>query len=218
MENTDKEDRRITRTKSALNQAFFELIKEKGYASVTVEEITSRANLGRTTFYLHYQDKEDLLLAGLEEQLTAWVNEITRLPLVLWFQKSNSKLIRWIFQTVFETVKANEDIFALVTQEQTSRLYERFRRILAEAVTKVIEGNPWSKNRLAEVSLPISYLIDYFAGAIWASIVWWATNDFSPSPEEMANYFRLLYFPGMLAALNVKDIPGLMESLKVKVE
>jgi AcrR family transcriptional regulator len=218
MANTEKEDRRITRTKSALNRAFLELIKEKGYASVTVEEITARANLGRTTFYLHYQDKEDLLLEGLEEQLTAWVNEITRLPLILWFQKSNNKLIRWIFQTVFETVKANEDMFALATQEQTSKLYERFHRILTEAVTKVIEGNPWSKNRLAEVSLPISYLIDYFAGAMWASIVWWASNEFSPSPDEMANYFRLLYFPGMLSALNVKDVAGLMESANIKGE
>ena len=93
MKHSTGEDRRIIRTKSALNRAFLELVKEKGYESVTIEEITSRANIGRTTFYLHYQDKEDLLLEGLEEQLTTLVNEIIQRPLALWFQENKGKLI-----------------------------------------------------------------------------------------------------------------------------
>ena len=51
MEEKKKEDRRSTRTRQALHLALLELVKEKGYEGVTVEEITARANLGRTTFY-----------------------------------------------------------------------------------------------------------------------------------------------------------------------
>jgi hypothetical protein len=57
-----KTDRRVLRTRAALRQALMELIREKGYEALTVEEITQHANLGRATFYLHYRDKDDLLL------------------------------------------------------------------------------------------------------------------------------------------------------------
>ena len=57
-----KLDRRVQRTRKLLNDALMALIQEKGYDSVTIEDITERANLGRTTFYLHYQSKDDLLL------------------------------------------------------------------------------------------------------------------------------------------------------------
>jgi Transcriptional regulator len=216
MSEKKKEDRRIQRTKSSLRQALRELAKEKGYSDVTIEDITNRAKLGRTTFYLHYQDKEDLLLEGIEEQLSDWVNEIIQRPLILWFKESNGKLIKSIFQTVFETVKNNSDVFTIATHDQSSKIYDRFRVILGEAVTKLVEENPWAKERVSEVSMPISYLADYFCGAIWASIVWWGAHDFSPSPAEMANYFRLLYFPGMLSALNARNIPGLMDAITTK--
>jgi len=213
MKHSTGEDRRIIRTKSALNRAFLELVKEKGYESVTIEEITSRANIGRTTFYLHYQDKEDLLLEGLEEQLTTLVNEIIQRPLALWFQENNGKLIKWIFQTLFEAVKENSDIFRLITREQSNKVYDRFRKIITNATLKILNENPWIQKKRNNVAVPISYLTDYFSGAMWSSIVWWAANDFTPSADEMADSFRLLFFPGMLRALNVKDVSGLLEPL-----
>ncbi len=55
-------DRRVLRTHAALQDALLDLILEKRYDEITVEEITDWANVGRTTFYLHYQDKDALLL------------------------------------------------------------------------------------------------------------------------------------------------------------
>lgn len=55
------EDRRIRRTQESLRRALIALVLEKGFAAVTVGEITSRANVGRSTFYTHYADKLDLL-------------------------------------------------------------------------------------------------------------------------------------------------------------
>ena len=53
----NKTDRRIQRTRQALHSALLELTKEKGYDSISIEEITAHANVGRATFYLHYKDK-----------------------------------------------------------------------------------------------------------------------------------------------------------------
>ena len=59
-------DRRVVRTRKLLQDALFELILRNGYESIRVQDITDEANLGRATFYVHYKDKEDLLLASIE--------------------------------------------------------------------------------------------------------------------------------------------------------
>src|SRR5690606_24086942 len=68
----ERMDRRVRRTREALRRALIEEILEKGYAQVTVQDIIDRADVGRSTFYAHFQDKDDLLFYGLEELRTAF--------------------------------------------------------------------------------------------------------------------------------------------------
>jgi AcrR family transcriptional regulator len=56
-------DKRVQRTRELLEKALIELINEQGYDAVTVQDIVNRANLGRTTFYLHYQSKDELFMS-----------------------------------------------------------------------------------------------------------------------------------------------------------
>src|ERR671911_1971150 len=60
-------DRRVRRTQELLRGALMALIMEKGYDRITVQDILDKADIGRSTFYAHYRDKEDLLLAGFED-------------------------------------------------------------------------------------------------------------------------------------------------------
>ena len=62
-----KTDRRVERTRQLLRDALVSLILEKGYQKITVQDIIDKANVGRSTFYSHYQDKEDLLFSGFDE-------------------------------------------------------------------------------------------------------------------------------------------------------
>src|SRR5579863_8113421 len=61
-----KQDRRIERTRQLLRQALFSLVQEKGFDAVTVQDIIDRANVGRSTFYVHFVDKEDLLVQAMD--------------------------------------------------------------------------------------------------------------------------------------------------------
>ena len=70
-----KRDRRTERTKDALRQALIELISERGYERLSVQDIIDRANIGRSTFYTHFQDKEDLLLSGFNNLGTSTLLE-----------------------------------------------------------------------------------------------------------------------------------------------
>src|SRR5258705_13839638 len=60
------EDRRIQRTQQLLRGALLSLIQERGFESLSVQDIIDRANVGRATFYAHFDNKEDLLASGID--------------------------------------------------------------------------------------------------------------------------------------------------------
>lgn len=68
-------DRRVRRTRGRLKEALLELMHERGYEGLTVREIADRADVGRSTFYDHFESKEDLLFAGVEEHLAAMTGD-----------------------------------------------------------------------------------------------------------------------------------------------
>lgn len=69
-------DRRIGRTRRRLKEALLQLIQERGYEEIAVEDITRRADVGRSTFYSHFKSKEDLLFAGFDH----WLRSLTEAP------------------------------------------------------------------------------------------------------------------------------------------
>src|SRR5215468_2732595 len=77
-----KEDRRIQRTRQLLRDSLMELIVERGFSDLTIQDITDRANVSRTTFYLHYRDKDELLFDNIQVLYTNLISqsigEITR--------------------------------------------------------------------------------------------------------------------------------------------
>src|SRR5215212_6819637 len=62
-------DRRVQRTRALLHDALVSLVHEKSYDDIVVKEILARANVGRSTFYAHYRDKDELLERGIREML-----------------------------------------------------------------------------------------------------------------------------------------------------
>src|SRR4051812_22613073 len=74
-------DRRVKRTKQRLNEALISLISEKGFQSVTVQDITKRADVNRATFYSHYHDKHEMLELMIMEVLQEFTDAIDHVPL-----------------------------------------------------------------------------------------------------------------------------------------
>src|SRR5436190_23771191 len=70
-QNAKQDDRRVQRTKQTLYRTLMTLVAEKAFDKITVQEILERANVGRTTFYAHFQSKEDLFLSSHERVFSA---------------------------------------------------------------------------------------------------------------------------------------------------
>src|ERR1051326_3657931 len=62
-----KTDARVRRTRDALGDALVALMQEKPFETITVQDVLDRAQVSRSTFYLHYSDKDDLLMSDAEE-------------------------------------------------------------------------------------------------------------------------------------------------------
>ena len=72
-----KTDRRSQRTQHSLHEALMSLMQEKRYDDITVQDIIDRANVGRSTFYANYQDKEDLMTRGLMHLMQIFSEMVT---------------------------------------------------------------------------------------------------------------------------------------------
>jgi AcrR family transcriptional regulator len=77
---TAAEDRRVRRTRAALRDAFLALVLEKGYEKTTIQDILDRADVGRSTFYVHYRDKEALLMALFDAMRDQLERELADIP------------------------------------------------------------------------------------------------------------------------------------------
>ncbi len=188
-------DRRVARTRQALREALLALIAEKGYDAVTVEEITQRANVGRATFYLHYRDKEEVLLEQLGEMARDRVRLLTENPLAGWDLARNPLYPPLLL--VFQHAAQNAGIYRVILQgEGATRLTEHLRGIIIEALHVMLNLPDGSGSLSFDSDAPLDYLATYLAGALIGSIAWWLEQPNPPEPEAMTRLFQRMFFPG----------------------
>jgi AcrR family transcriptional regulator len=201
-------DRRILRTRLALRTALVELIQEKGYEALSVEEITQRANLGRATFYLHYKDVEDLLLEEFTERASDQVRLITEIPLSFWKKvgeraPSNYEIEPILpLHLVFKHAAENAEFYRVILRGQNSqRIANRINEIIVASYNEVINTKFPNMPTKIFADMPVDLLAVFFSGALLSCINWWLEHNLTPPPEKMALIFQNLYLPGVFSVL-----------------
>lgn len=189
------EDRRTQRTRAMLEQALLQLIEERGYENITVQEITDRANIGRATFYLHYQDKEHLLLRTVQRLLTDLTQRLQ--PLAPDDVLGREQALN---STIFAHIAAHHHLYRVLLSEHGAAFA---RHQLEEYVTQQAQHfviTPLLQDgRMTAV--PIDFLASYLSGTLFAAISWWLDHQGQYTPEEMGQLVGDLARPGLLAAL-----------------
>lgn len=176
-------DRRIQRTRALLHDAFFQLVTEYGYESITIQNITERANLGRTTFYLHYQDKEELLKSSVKtlmDELERGVEPTT--------DEVCSYEVRCI--RIFTHIVQHQKVYhALLKESGSVDIGTLMRHYFVKLLNRYLLEQP-SHN---EAQLSRELLAAHAAGALFGLISWWLEHDVSPDAETMGTaYYHLM--------------------------
>ena len=180
-------DRRVQRTRQLLLDALLALILEKDFDSVTVQNVIDRANVGRSTFYAHFQDKEHLLLSGFEH-LRAQLEEHLMSDSVT----SDSP---WALSlSMFQHAQENRQIHKALAGKQGGNiglthiqkyLFSYLHTHLKQTLSKRKKG------------IPPEILAQYISGSFISLLTWWLENDSTYSAEQMNEYYRKLVQPGV---------------------
>lgn len=179
---TKSTDRRTKRTDTLLREALVALILEKRYDAITVQDILERADVGRSTFYAHYYDKDDLLESNIE-----WLIDLMGGP-----EKAHTFPGVALFRHVQEQYRLYE---ALASSRAAERMFHRAQMYLGAGIQAHLETAAQAPE------IPIPFLANYLAGSFVVVLRWWLENKMPYSPEEMDAMFRALTMPGVQAAL-----------------
>lgn len=187
-----KRDRQVQRTRQLLRGALFSLIQEKGFETLSVQDIVDRANVGRMTFYRHFDNKEDLLVAGLDE-LRASLKERQREAL-----SSGSSAEDRVFAFSRELfVHANEhrEVFRVMVGGDSGALIQHLvHKLLIELLREDMKAmrSPGNAN-----SIPGETLVQFIAGGLFGLLMWWLEGKMRLSVEEVNSLFRRLAIPAV---------------------
>jgi AcrR family transcriptional regulator len=191
------EDRRIQKTRKSLSAALMSLMREKSYESISVQEILDRANIGRSTFYSHFRDKNELLVDGLQG-----LREFLRSAQEAEASKSGhsyEKVIGFSL-AMFEHAHDHKDVFlSLVNGQGWTIVSKNLEEIIVQLMKK--EAKPLY-NKTSASGIPFDLFIDFLGATFIAVITWWSQYKKPLAPAEINALFRALVIPTLTDSLN----------------
>ncbi|MBQ3055683.1 MAG: TetR/AcrR family transcriptional regulator [Oscillospiraceae bacterium] len=179
-------DRRQRKTREAIFSALIELLSQKDFGKITVGEIIEKADVGRATFYAHFETKE-FLLKELCEDLFCHVFDALREP-----EGEHHHLFQCdppdsVFLHLFSHLMRNDNhILKLLSCN-----HDLFLRYFTEQLKEIVQSQlPMFENRKSE-KLPEEFWIDHIASVFIQTLRFWLETGRKESPETLTEYFYL---------------------------
>jgi len=175
-------DRRVLRTRRTLRNALVELILERGWDEVSIQDVCERADVGRSTFYMHFADKEDLLLSGFDDlrkelraQIAAHAGADRQ---VLGF-------VRGLLEHVHENQRLGRAMFG---KRSGQAVQKHLHQVVLEFVQEDLSG-------LAPAGPRLEVAVHYVTGAFFELLTWWLDARNPLPPAELSELFHQLTLP-----------------------
>lgn len=179
-----RSDRRVRRTQRALHEALLQLIKERGWDAVSVRDVCELADVGRSTFYLHFADKEELLVSGFDDLLIALREHAA---------KANGEQLAFTTALMDHAREYHPLLKALIGRRTGLAVQRGFMDVVKTLVTDDLRNAaPLGPNQELAVA--------YVAGALWELLHWWFEQRKPPPAAELAATFKRLTLPVLRAA------------------
>jgi AcrR family transcriptional regulator len=180
-----KTDRRVLRTRNTLGEALVALMQEKTFEEITVQEVLDRAGVGRSTFYTHYRDKNDLFMSDVEDFLEAVASGLKN-------HQANSKRLLPV-REFFSHVRDVRAFYAALEQSgKMSDMLSLARGIFARSIDERLQS-AGVKIEPAQRAAQAYAL----AGSFLSLLEWWADKGMKADPSEMDEIFHRMAWNGL---------------------
>jgi AcrR family transcriptional regulator len=182
-----KPDRRIRRTCERLGSALVALIQDRPIDDVTVQDVLDRASVGRSTFYLHYSDKDDLLLSQLEKFLETMSTALS-------IRKEESHRVVLVAE-LFAHIGDQKKLYrALADSGRLNDFFDLAQGYFARGIEqRLTESKRLSKLPQRELGARSSAL----AGSMLSLLRWWFDRGAKESPRAMDELFHRMVWNGL---------------------
>jgi AcrR family transcriptional regulator len=187
-----KSDPRVRRTRRMLRDALVSLILEKDFASITIKDVTERAEVAYITFFRHLESLDQLLMEVLEEGLAELLGHIETLA-----EQSETSALETEGRLIFEYIEQNADLFHILFKSQS---VTRVRKKVVRNITAIFQK---SCLPLARSGSPVATAImsNHIATSLLALIEWWLDNKMTPPPPQMGKVYKSLIIDSTVGAV-----------------
>ncbi len=173
-----RHQRRRLQTRAQLQQALLELVLEKGYEAVSIQDVTDRADLGRGTFYVHYKDKEELLWSLVADR----IHLTERMAAAGYSGVLPPKAEYYGYCNIFEHVAQNSDLYrVMLGKKGCAELTDRVRSYMVSETIKDMQQMPLYQ----DMGQPAEITAQIVIGSIISLAVWWLENPDIYTPRQM---------------------------------
>jgi AcrR family transcriptional regulator len=185
---TMKQDRRVERTRGILSEALMALIIEKGYEKTTVQDIIDRANVGRSTFYAHYLDKDALLRSGFDSLRDTLS------------KKGIGDRDGWdVALDLFQHAQSHYPLYKAMVGKQSWNIIQQYaHKFLFNLIREYLEPKLSARKK---APVPLDIVAHFIVSSFLALLTWWLDHKMPYSAEEMTEMFKGLTKPGVDAGL-----------------
>ena len=186
-----KEDLRIVKTKNVLYESLIKLMKEKNFEEIKVSDICSLALVNRSTFYAHYEDKYDLLVAFINDLKEEFIKELSKNNNILNTKEYFIELIKLFLDHI---EKQRDIYYSIMVNNRNSIMMDILLSVVNNDVTGKIESDNFS------AKIPNDIIAKFYLGGVINLCVEWLNEKDKYTKEEMIKYLSVL-IPDNIAKL-----------------
>lgn len=172
-------DRRQKKTRNAIFTAFRALLEKKRYDHITVQEIIDEADVGRSTFYAHFETK-DLLLDAMCEDLFYHIFEDDPCP---WVGNDNDLEGR-LSHILWHIREDKQNLSGILLSDSSEIFMDYFKKHLSNVFEQHISE--------FKTQVPMNFFLNHLVGSFAEAVKWWIKEDMKTSPETTAKYFMMM--------------------------
>jgi AcrR family transcriptional regulator len=193
-----QDDKRIQRTKQLLHSALMSLLTKKRFDKITIQDIIERANVGRTTFYAHFESKEDLFLSS-HEQIIHMISRSYFTEQRTLRADPSPDLIA--FLEASHDQRRNTYFFLTWGQDKGKLL-----RLLSDRIAAQLEICLHERFEETNSVIPFAVLAQHVAGSMISLVGWWLDKPTPYTPREIATMLHHMNEAALRRGLGLHSI------------